>query len=140
MCRSQDDIGILMGIFPASGGGKQRAVFPPLGQGCMEWQRWGPPAMETGRAGWGPWKQILRQSFLCKRFITKVCPAFHCGRISEDASPQDLPDTAGGVQTDATTLENNLAVSHGGEYSAIPLPDACLETTSSSLVSDVCSL
>ncbi|XP_057156811.1 uncharacterized protein LOC130541057 [Pan paniscus] len=106
----------------------------------MEWQRWGLPAMETGRAGRGPWKQILRQSPLCKRFISKVCPAFHCVRISEDASPQDLPDTAGGVQIDATTLENNLAVSHGGEYSAIPLPDACLETTSSSLVSDVCSL
>lgn len=25
------------------------------------------------------------------------------------------------MQTDATTLENSLAVSHGGEYSAIPL-------------------
>lgn len=42
--------------------------------------------------------------------------------IAEEADPQDLSDTAGGVQIDATTLENSLAESQEAEYSAIPLP------------------
>lgn len=48
--------------------------------------------------------------------------AFCCVKMPEVADPQDLSDTAGGVQIDTTTLENSLAVSYKAGYSGICIP------------------